>query len=105
MSPIASSTLVFDEVVRVAVTPEQISELGLTAMPGKRSDARAGAFMARYGQLVQVEVEAVHPETLRHLYQAAIDERWDKSTYERVCTLEDSERGELEAVLARFEDE
>ena len=70
-----------------------------------RSDCSRGGFIARHGQLVQVEVEAVHPDALRQLYQDAIDEHWDTSTYQSVRTQEDSERGELEAVLERFEDE
>jgi hypothetical protein len=63
---------VFDDVVRVAVNADQIVSLGLSPMPGKTSDARAAGFVARHGQLVQVEVEAVHPDTLHELYQAAI---------------------------------
>jgi hypothetical protein len=94
----------FDDFVRVAVTPEQIDSLKLTPMPGKRSDARADAFEARHGELVQVEVEAIHPDTLRRLYQEAIDEVWDASTFDRVCERENLERDELEALLERYED-
>jgi hypothetical protein len=93
----------FDEVVRVAVTPEQIGSLNLTPMLGKRSDARAAGFQARPGQLVQVEVEAVHPDILRRLYQEAVDEVWDTSTYEEVLAREERERSGLEEVLDRYE--
>jgi len=89
----------FSEVVSVAVTPEQVGELGLTPMPGKRTDARAASFQARHGQLVQVEVEAVHPDTLRGLYQGAVDAVWDTTTYERVLAQEASERDALREFL------
>jgi hypothetical protein len=95
----------FDDFVRVAVTPEQIDSLNLTPMPGKRSDARADAFEARHGELVQVEVEAIHPDTLRRLYQEAIDGVWDKSAYDSVCAREAQERADLEDLLNHYEDE
>jgi hypothetical protein len=93
----------FDEFVRVAVNAEQIDALGLPPMPGKTTDARAAAFVARHGQLMQVEVEAVHPETLRRLYQAAIDTVWDSSTFDNVLACEDDERRALYALLNRVE--
>jgi hypothetical protein len=89
----------FDRFIRIAVTPEQIGSLGLTPMPGKSSDARAAGFRARHGQLVQVEVEAIHPETLRALYADAVAEVWDTSTYEEVLAREAHERSELERLL------
>jgi hypothetical protein len=95
----------FDEVVRVAVMAEQIDELRLPPMPGKASDARAAAFVARNGQLVQVEVEAVHPDTLRRLYQGAIDAVWDESTYQDVVDREAEERRELLDLLDTLEND
>jgi hypothetical protein len=88
----------FDEVVRVAVTAEQVTSLGLPPMPGKASDARAAGFVARHGQLVQVEVEAIHPDTLRQLYQDAIDAVWDTSRFEDVVRREAGERHGLVAL-------
>ncbi len=89
----------FDSVVRVAVSAEQVSELGLPPMLGKESDSRAAAFVERHGELVQVEVEAVHPQTLRGLYQDAIDKVWDTSAFEDVLQVEELERAELLALL------
>jgi hypothetical protein len=93
----------FDHVVRVAVLPEQIAELGLSPQPGKATDSRASGFVARHGSLVQVEVEAIHPDILRSLYQEAIDGFWDTSAYKRVLEQEREERDALRAVLERFE--
>ncbi len=82
----------FGEVVRVAVLPEQIASLGLSPMPGKSTDSRAAGFRTRHGQLVQVEVEAVHPVTLRGLYQEAVDGFWDVSAYAACKATEKRER-------------
>jgi hypothetical protein len=93
----------FDDVVRVAVNADQVTALNLPPMPGKASDARAAAFVARHGELVQVEVEAVHPDTLRQLYQDAIDTVWDTTTYGEVVERERAERDGLHALLDRIE--
>jgi hypothetical protein len=49
---------VFQEVVRVALSAEQVTAYGLPPAPGKASDSRASAFVRRHGRLVQVEVDA-----------------------------------------------
>jgi hypothetical protein len=72
-------------------------------MPGKASDARAAAFVARHGQLMQVEVEAVHPGTLRQLYQDAIDSVWDVSAFNDVKQRELGERRRLRDLVALVE--
>ena len=94
----------FDDVVRVAVNAEQIASLGLPPLPGKASDARAAAFVARHGQLLQIEVEAVHPDTLRQLYQDAIDSVWDASAFASVQRREADERHRLLGLLDHAED-
>ena len=95
----------FDDLVRVAVLPEQIEELALTPRPGKASDSRAAGFTARYGSLVQVEVEAVHPDTLQQLYQEAIDAVWDTSAFDDVLDREKTERDALHALLDEIGDD
>jgi hypothetical protein len=94
----------FDDVVRIAVNAEQIASLGLPPMPGKPSDARAAGFVKRHGQLVQVEVEAVHPDTLRQLYQDAIDTVWDTSAFENMQRRESEERQRLLDLLVHVDD-
>ena len=71
----------FDRVVRVALTPEQVEEYQLPPQPGKPSDSRSEAFRERHGVLVQVELEALDPETLRELYADALEGFWDTSAF------------------------
>lgn len=89
----------FDEIGRVAVRPEQVGEYNLPPQPGKARDTRAGGFLARHGQLVQVEVEALPPDVLRRLYRETIKDFWDESAYETVLKREDGERQRLEEFL------
>ena len=68
--------------------------------PGKTRDTRAGRFIARHGQLVQVELDALPPDVLRQLYQDAIDRFWDRSKYEVVVEQEEQEQLQLQDFLA-----
>jgi transcriptional regulator with XRE-family HTH domain len=85
----------FDEVVRVALTAEQVEEWALPKMVGKVGDSRAAGFEERYGELVQVEVEALTPERLRALYQEAIDRFWDADVYAASLAQETRERARV----------
>jgi hypothetical protein len=83
------------DVRRVALTFEQLAAYDLPASIGKESDPRHGGMVARYGRNIQVELEALPGETLRGLYQAAIDEWWDANAYQRVLAREAQEREQL----------
>lgn len=85
----------FDRVVRVALTYEQVREYDLPPQPGKSTDSRAGGFMARHGELVQVELDALPPEVLRSLYETALAPWWDVSAYREVLAREREERASL----------
>ena len=54
----------FDEVVRVALTAEQVAAYGLPPQPGKATDSRAAGFVERHGRLVRVELDALDPNAL-----------------------------------------
>jgi hypothetical protein len=88
-------TQAFHEVVRVALTAEQVNAYELPPAPGKVTDSRASAFVKRHGRLVQVEVDALPPDVLRGLYQRALDEIWDTSTYRAVLAREAADRDQL----------
>lgn len=79
----------WDKVVRVALSDEQVSTYDLPPNPGKASDSRAGAFVARHGALVQVELDALPPQTLRALFTDALTPFWDVSAYDAVLRREE----------------
>jgi len=88
-------TQCWDYVHRVALLPEQIEEYNLPPAMGKASDSRAGAFIAKHGELIQVELDAIPPDTLRELYEEKIVEYWDMDTWQDVMDREAEERESL----------
>jgi hypothetical protein len=80
---------------RVALTAAQVVEYALPPQPGKDSDSRAAAFVARHGRLVQVELDALPPDVLRALFTAALTEFWDTSPYEAALAREAADRTKL----------
>ena len=83
------------KVVRVALTTEQVEEHGLPILPGNGQDSRAAKFRARFGRLIQVELDALPPEVLRGLYADAIAEFWDDDAYRAVLAIEEEHRTTL----------
>lgn len=92
----------WSRVVRIALSAAQVREHQLPPNPGKASDSRAAGFVARHGELVQVEIDALPPETLRSLFSDAIAEFWDVSAYERVRVREASDLSALRGLAARL---
>ena len=93
-------TACFDSVEQIALSAEQVRAYNLPAQAGKAKDSRARAFTARYGALVQVELDALPPDQLRALYQAAIDRHWDTSAYDAAVAGEREDRRELAGGVA-----
>jgi hypothetical protein len=102
----------FDEVVRVALIPEQVEELKLPPQPGKWSSARAKGFADKYADLfesvygydlVQIELDAIPPDTLRAIYEEAIEQFFDREEYDAAVEREAEQRKLVEAVAEREE--
>lgn len=85
----------WDEYIRVALLPSQVTEYDLPPMMGKASDSRASQFIARHGELVQVELDALPPDTLRDLYATAIAPYWNQDVWSSVMEREKEERESL----------
>ena len=83
------------DVRHVALHWDQVVAYDLPPQFGKASDSRAAKFAAKHGRLVQVELEALAPDVLRDLYQAAINDYWDEDAYRAVLEQEAAERSEL----------
>jgi hypothetical protein len=87
------------EFERIAVTPEQITELSLPTRPTKQSDTRAKKFEGE-----SVEVDAIPSTILRGLVREAIEQWIDP--YQRYLTemAEESEREVLTRIADGWED-
>jgi hypothetical protein len=79
-------------VVRVALSAEQVTAHELPPALGKVTDSRSAAFMRRHGTLVQVELDALPPDTLRRLYAEALASFWDDGAYRQAVDREDDDR-------------
>lgn len=85
----------WDRVVRVALTSEQVGQFSLPKAVGKKKDSRAKAFVARHGELVQVELDALPPDVLHDLFETALAEFWDESAFQRSLDREQADRARL----------
>jgi hypothetical protein len=90
----------WDEVVRVALSARQVRDYRLPVNPGKTTDSRAAGFIERHGSLMQVELDALDPDTLRSLFTEAIGGYWDTSAYEAVLAREREDLGRLREVAS-----
>jgi len=96
---------VWFDVQHIAVRPEQVDDLNLPVAPGKATDSRAKAFIERHGELMQVEVEAIPPETLRDLYTNALSQYWDGDVFQASLVKEQADRRRLASIASDLEDE
>jgi hypothetical protein len=79
---------------RIAVTPEQIAEWDLPTRPTKTTDTRSRGF----GE-ISVELDAIDPNQLRDLVQAAIEQHLPADEYEVLKAAEESERKLLKSLM------
>jgi hypothetical protein len=80
---------------RVAVTVEQIADLNLPLRPTKHTDSRARRFETEFGQ-GSVELDAIHPDTLRSIAREAIERHIDGDRLDVLKTAERKERRIIE---------
>lgn len=71
------------EVIKVALTPEQIEKYGLPPDFAKKSDARAAKFIALHGEKSAVELDALPPQVLGQMIEEAVKDRLDMSAMRR----------------------
>jgi hypothetical protein len=79
-------------VTRLAVTPDQVQEMGLPTAPAKSTDRRSFS-----GQTTQAE--AIPPKRLREIVIKAIEDRRSRATFEEILGQEQAIR---ESLLARL---
>lgn len=70
------------EVLRVALTSDQIKRYQLPPMPVKRSDARADGFLAEHGDRA-VELDALDPNLLQRTVAESIELRINKNAWNK----------------------
>lgn len=83
------------ETTRIALNEDQIAEHSLPPLPGKSWDPRADNFIAMYGELIQVELDALPPDVLKKIYEDAIGEYWNSDAYDKSIAQEEEDRKKL----------
>jgi len=94
------------EVVKIALTSDQVSTLGLPPMPAKTSDPRYERFAASYGEEV-VELDAIPPDELERIVSTAItslidNEAWNAEVEKARQEREEAQR-RIEELLDQIE--
>ena len=82
------------EVVKCALTREDIDRYSLPPMFTKASDSRAAAFIEKHGDIA-VELDALPTEVLRARLVAEVESRMDMAALAACRELEETERREL----------
>ena len=95
-------TLPGADVVRVALTPEQVEEYNLPPIPTKPGDTRQAGFVEKHGDAA-VELDALPPDALVGLAQKAIDQYIDRDQVAHVAELEAAEQERWAGMLQRLE--
>jgi hypothetical protein len=90
------------EVVKVALTIEQVQQYNLPPNPAKMSDPRASNYVAEHGSN-SWELDALPPDVLVNLLTNAIEEYIDMDKYNTVKELEEKEKQQLEDYAENFE--
>lgn len=80
----------FFDFTRVAVNPDQIVDLDLQTRPTKGTDTRARDFEGE-----SVEVDAIHPETLREIAEGCITQHINDGLMQNTLQIERQERETL----------
>ena len=83
---------------RIAVTPEQIVELGLPTAPAKATDRRSFAGVGD-DPTATVQAEAIDPATLAAIVEAAVRRHWNEDAALAVKQRQEADRLALRAWL------
>lgn len=67
---------------RIAITRDQIDEYDIPPAPAKTADPRFARMEAETGEAMQVELDAIEPNTLQELIRDKIEEYFDEEIYD-----------------------
>ena len=87
-------------VERIALSSAQVDKYNLPLAIGKAKDPRVAGFVARHGELRQVELDALNPNVLRGLYADVLGEWWNPDAHQLVLARENEDVSTLTATLA-----
>ncbi len=89
------------EIEKIALTHEQVTNLGLPPMPAKTSDPRYDRFAASYGEEA-VELDALPPDTLESIVRDAIVSLIDQTAWNAETQRAREERSEIKGKIDKL---
>lgn len=89
------------EVIRIALTMDQVDEYSPPPNPAKISDSRARDYILRYGD-ESWELDALEPRVLTQLIQEEVEKFLDRPSYEAVEDQVRRERSAMQDVALRW---
>jgi hypothetical protein len=91
------------EVIRVALTPEQIEQYNPPPNPTKKSDGRWKAYVKATGMNFSWELDALDPNTLVTLVEDSLAEIRDDDLWDKNVAQEEAEKGQLAAAAEQWD--
>jgi hypothetical protein len=91
------------ELTRIALLPEHLADLPSFPASEKKKDTRYGWFVRNYGDRCW-ELDALDPNDLRAMVDAAIRERIEPVAWKRCRVIEKAERESIRSVLSQWKD-
>jgi len=93
------------EVIRMAITEAQIAKYNILPMPTKPSDSRYKKWVAQYGDVSCVELDAIEPKDLGKIIKKDIMDIWDKDASERRRTIIKEGREDIQVMIDNYSEE
>lgn len=90
------------EVIKLALTPEQVEEYEPPPNPTKLTDSRAEAYIARHGMECW-EVDALDPATLQGIITTAFEEIVDQDMMDEIMEREEKHKSALRKAAAKIQ--
>jgi hypothetical protein len=91
------------EVIRVALTAEQIQEYSPPPSPAKITDSRYAAYVEQHGG-DSWELDALDPRRVEEIIRDGVMQFTDEDKRQNIIDEQESERNQLRKVSARFDD-
>lgn len=95
------------EVVKLAITEDQVAQYNPPTNPAKMSDSRAEKYIAKFGQF-SYEADALPPDVLAAVVRGAIEAQIDPDLWQQVIDAEEADKRLLEQArdeVIRLQDE
>jgi len=91
------------EVKRVALTMEQIERFNPPPNPTKLSDARAGAYIQKYGRECW-ELDALEPKVITQLIRNEVAELVDDGLYDEIAERENRDKANIQSICDHYDE-